>query len=72
MYKHRINLVTNSDIVNFVNDVSNVEGTVRLVDGKGFCVNGKSLLGAIATVEWNELYCESENDIYQKIQKYCV
>ena len=72
MYKHRINLVTNSDIVNFVNDVSNVEGTVRLVDGKGFCVNGKSLLGAIATVEWNDLYCESENDIYQKIQKYCV
>ena len=72
MFKHRIELVTTADIMDFVRIATEESGTVRLVDGNGFCVNGKSLLGAMATVEWNSLYCESENDIYAKIQKYCV
>lgn len=72
MFKHKIELVTTSDIVDFVRIATEEQGVVRLIDGNGFCVNGKSLLGAMATVEWNSLYCESENDIYAKIQKYCV
>ena len=72
MYKHKIELVTTSDIVEFVNIVSTVPGSVKLVDDSGFCVNGKSLLGAMASVEWNSLYCVSDNDIYQKIQKFCA
>ena len=72
MYRNKIELVTTSDIMGFVNVASDESGYVRLVDGNGFCVNGKSLLGAMATVEWSSLYCESENDIYSKIQKFCV
>lgn len=72
MFKHKIELITNTDIVNFVQIATEEPGEVRLIDGNGFCVSGKSLLGAMATVEWNSLYCESENDIYAKIQKYCV
>lgn len=72
MYRNKIELVTTSDIMGFVNIATNESGYVRLVDGNGFCVNGKSLLGAMATVEWNSLYCESEDDIYSKIQKFCV
>ena len=47
-------------------------GVVKLADGNGFCVNGKSLLGALATIEWATLYCVSEDDIYFKIEKFCV
>lgn len=72
MYKHKIELITTADIMDFVRIVSEEGGVVKLIDGSGFCVNGKSLLGAMATVEWNSLYCESENDIYSSIQKYCV
>lgn len=72
MYRNKIELVTTSDIMGFVNIATNESGYVRLVDGNGFCVNGKSLLGAMATVEWSSLYCESEDDIYSKIQKFCV
>lgn len=72
MYRNKIELVTTSDIMGFVNIATNEPGYVRLVDGNGFCVNGKSLLGAMATVEWSSLYCESEDDIYSKIQKFCV
>lgn len=72
MHKHKIDLITTSDIVEFVNIATSEAGTVKLVDDSGFCVNGKSLLGAMATVEWNSLYCVSENDIYSKISKFCV
>lgn len=72
MFKHKIELVTTADIMDFVRIATEESGAVRLIDGNGFCVNGKSLLGAMATVEWKSLYCESENDIYTSIQKYCV
>ena len=72
MYKHKIELTTGDDIKEFVNIATEETGVVRLIDGSGFCVNGKSLLGAMATVEWNSLYCESEDDIYHKIQRFCV
>lgn len=72
MHRHKIELVTTADIVEFVNIATSEIGSVKLVDDTGFCVNGKSLLGAMATVEWSSLYCVSENDIYSKISKFCV
>ncbi len=72
MHRHKIELVTTADIVEFVNIATSETGSVKLVDDTGFCVNGKSLLGAMATVEWSSLYCVSENDIYSKISKFCV
>lgn len=72
MHRHKIELVTTADIVEFVKIATSETGSVKLVDDTGFCVNGKSLLGAMATVEWSSLYCVSENDIYSKISKFCV
>lgn len=72
MHRHKIELVTTADIVEFVNIATGETGSVKLVDDTGFCVNGKSLPGAMATVEWSSLYCVSENDIYSKISKFCV
>lgn len=72
MHKYKIELVTTSDIVTFVNIASVQNGSVKLIDDSGFCVNGKSLLGAMATVEWNSLYCISDEDIYMKIKQFCT
>lgn len=72
MHKYKIELVTTSDIVEFVNIATAEDGNIKLVDDSGFCVSGKSLLGAMATVEWSSLYCVSDADIYTKIQKFCV
>ena len=52
MFKHKIELITTADIMDFVRIATAESGAVRLIDGNGFCVNGKSLLGAMATVEW--------------------
>ena len=72
MYYSNIELTTETEMVEFVKAVADEPGEVKLADGNGCCVNGKSLLGAIATIEWATLYCVSENDIYFKIKKFCV
>ena len=72
MYKYKINLVTVSDITEFVRIAADVNGEIKLEDDSGFCVSGKSLLGAMATVEWNSLFCVSSVDVYSKIQKFCA
>jgi hypothetical protein len=61
-----------TDINEFVKIASGLRPAIYLVDGAGFCVSGKSLLGAMATVEWNELYAESDEDIYSNISQFVV
>lgn len=49
MFKHKIELITTADIMDFVRIATEESGAV-----------------------WKSLYCESENDIYTSISKYCV
>lgn len=72
MHKYRIELVTGRDMTEFVQIVTPLPGEIRLTDGRGMCVNAKSILGAVATVEWNSLYCLSENEIGSHIARFCI
>ena len=72
VHRHKIELVTLKDVSGFVSAVSKYNSEVYLTDGNRLCVSAKSLLGAMASVEWNSLYCESNEDIYTIIQEYCV
>ena len=67
----QISLDTMSDVNEFVDIVSRVHAPVHLVGGD-FRVSAKSLLGAIYTMEWNEVWCECSEDIYHKIAKFVV
>ena len=44
IHKHKIELITHSDIVDFVEIASKQTGTVKLIDDNGFCVMGKNLV----------------------------
>jgi hypothetical protein len=68
----RIRLDTLSDVNNFVSAVSGVNDTVHLTDGSNLTVSAKSVLGAIYTMEWNEVYCTCDKDIYRLIQNFIV
>ena len=59
----RIDLVTTTDVKNFVNAVSQVDEDVTLIDSVKHCVNGKSLLGVMYSLEWDEVYCICSKDI---------
>lgn len=72
MSRYRVELATMTDCNNFVEAVSNCNGKIVLESGDGFRVNARSLIGALAATEWDNLYCVSENDIYAYIHKWVV
>ena len=70
--KAKINIDTLSKINSFVAICSKLDCKVDLVDGNGYRVSAKSLMGAVATMDWNEVYAECERDIYAEIREFVV
>lgn len=71
----KIQLDTVTDIGNFVIAVANATSkndTVWVKDTKGSCINAKSFLGLVATRDFDEIWCESEKDIYHAIEQFIV
>ena len=56
----------------FVSIVSKLPGKIVIVDNTGMKVNAKSVLGALYAMEFDELWCESENDIYFHIKQFAI
>ena len=67
----KVRLDTQKEIARFVNAVASVDVPVFLTSG-AYCVSGKSLLGAIYTLEWNDLWCECDKDIYHLIEDFII
>ncbi len=72
MSKYRIRLDTMADVNRFVGIATKIPGKLILTDDEDFTVNGKSLLGAMYTFEWDQIYCESESEIYLKIKDFII
>lgn len=71
--RNKINLVTMTDITEFIKICEGIEGRVELICGKkGYRVNARSMLGCLAALEFDELWVESDKDIYSKIEKFIV
>ena len=71
--KARIELNTMTDVTDFVAIVSAVPGQVYLSDAKHQQICAKSQLGAIlAKMEWDEIYCISDEDISGSIVRFIV
>ena len=68
--KAKINLDTMSKINAFVAVCSRLDCKVDLIDGNGYRVSGKSLVGALATMDWNQVFIECERDIYAYVQEF--
>lgn len=70
--RYKIRLDTMAEVNRFVGVATKHKGSIVLTDGEKFSVNGKSLLGAMYTFEWDEIYCESETEIYHLIKDFIV
>ena len=68
----KINLDTMTDIQKFVSVVSKVDEEVTLKDSAGHCVSAKSLLGAIYSLEWADIYCHCDKDIESLILEWII
>jgi hypothetical protein len=68
----RIRLDTQTDVANFVNIANQIKGNVFLVDNTFNKVNGKSLMGCLYSLEFNDLYVVLEDETkYNKFTRFC-
>lgn len=71
--RNKINLITMSDITEFANICAAVDGRVEIVCGKkGYRINARSILGCLAAMEFDEMWVESDEDIYDKIERFIM
>ena len=70
--RYKIRLDTMAEINRFVGIATKYSGKIMLTDGDNFSVSGKSLLGAMYTFEWEQIFCESETEIYHLIKDFIV
>jgi phosphotransferase system HPr-like phosphotransfer protein len=66
----KINLDTMSKINKLVAICTGLDCKVDLIDGEGYRVSAKSLMGVIATIDWTHVYVECEQDIYSHIKDF--
>ena len=70
--KAKIRLDTMRDINDFVRICTGVTPPVHITDGAGLKVSGKSLIGVIYAMEFDEIWCECDIDIYTYIERFVV
>ena len=68
--KAKVRIDTLSDALAFVKIISTLDGKIVLYDGEGLRVN--SLLGVLHSIEFSELWCESDEDIRSRINEFIV
>lgn len=69
----KIRLDTMSEINDFVGTMTKTSANVFLTDkDRNYIVSAKSMLGAVYSMEWDEVWCESDEDIYRLVSKFTV
>ena len=69
--KCRVYLETLSDVNKFVNIATSIEGAkIYLTDSSNFCVSAKSIIGAIYSLEFDEIWLYSDKDVYSKFAEF--
>ena len=70
--KAKIRLDTMRDINDFVRICTGIIPPVHITDGAGLKVSGKSLIGVMYAMEFDEIWCECEEDIFFDIARFVV
>lgn len=69
-HREKIHIDTMTEATEFVSITTKLSGEIVVIDNKGMRVNAKSILGMLYAMEFEELWCESEEDIYAHIIKF--
>ena len=70
--KVKIRLDTMKDINQFVAVCTKIPVPVHITDGAGLKVSAKSILGVMYSMEFTDIWCECEEDIYHHIEQFTI
>jgi len=68
----KIRLDTMKDINQFVAICAKIPAPVHITDGAGLKVSAKSILGVMYSMEFADIWCECEEDIYHLIEHFTI
>lgn len=68
----KIRLDTMKDIKQLVAICTKINEPVYITDGTGLKVSAKSILGVRYSMEFADIWCECEKDIYNEIESFVV
>lgn len=68
----KIRLDTMKDISQFVTVCAKIPVPVHITDGAGLKVSAKSILGVMYSMEFADIWCECEEDIYHLIERFTI
>jgi hypothetical protein len=68
----KIRLDSMKDITQFVALCAKVPVPVHITDGAGLRISAKSVLGVMYSMEFAEIWCECEKDIYNEIEHFII
>lgn len=66
----KITIDTTSQVKKFCEIASSIDDKIVVKDASGFCVNAKSVLGVLYSLEFSELWLESDNDYYTQFKDF--
>ena len=73
MKKYKIVLDTVTAVNKFVGIANSIPNAVITVtDNNGLRVSAKSIMGMLYALEFEELWCESDEEIYEKIKEFVI
>ena len=68
----KIRLDTMKDITQFVAACTKISAPVFITDGTSLKVSAKSILGVMYSMEFSDIWCECEEDIYHYIEQFTI
>ena len=73
IHQYKIDLVTLTDVQNFCYLAEKSKLNLKLVDSEGrYAVNAASILGVRYSLEWDNLFLISEEDVYFIFKDYIL
>jgi len=70
--RNRIRIDTVKQANEFAAIAARLNGRITITDGNGLTVNAKSVLGALHAMEFENLWVDSEEDIYMAIEPFII
>lgn len=70
--RNRIRIDTVKQANEFAAIAAGLNGRITITDGNGLTVNAKSVLGALHAMEFENLWVDSEEDIYMAIEPFII
>lgn len=68
----KVRFDTLREVNQFVGICTSIPEAIYLTDNKGVCVSAKSLIGVIYSMEFDEVWCECDVDIFHRIDHFIV